>query len=408
MTHSRPAPNPWREVRSLGQATAGADDAAVVRIVNFLDGLVERGELDRILDPVRPRLRGLGTPRRLRFARLLFLPLDGAIVSAPDWVRGDAKVPRSALRSLADAVQRGMGPRGAAMAAEADRHTTHSSAVIGRLGDELWPAAAQLLPAQPPPGWAASGLATRDYLAIARLCQPIWAAGPALWPAITQAAQGPPADLVRMALEAILPAGPDALAMALATLLRDASAPGRLIQAAAAMHPQARPIAQQALDAVMASPPPPFALLDPRQTAEAALALADRLDDLAACSLLTSGRPKRLAACRHEAEGAFRASYLATVQRHMLQPVERLSAAGQVQDAEVSAMETAARQLRALEAAGRRLGGGAQYDAANQGMATRIAALMPAAGQPGGLRRIDLARCIEILAGPEAATAMLE
>jgi hypothetical protein len=154
MTQPKPAlpvPNPLREVRSLGKATAGADDAAVARIVGFLDGLVERGE--------RPRLRGLSTPRRLRFPRLLFLPLDGAIVSPSDWVRGEAKVPRSALRSLANAVQRAMGPRGAAIAEEVVQYTTHANALIGRLGDEVWPEAARLLPEAPPPGWEDSGLA---------------------------------------------------------------------------------------------------------------------------------------------------------------------------------------------------------------------------------------------------------
>jgi hypothetical protein len=128
---------------------------------------------------------------------------------------------------------------------------------------------------------------------------------------------------------------------------------------------------------------------------------------MANCTLLTSDRQKRLAACRHRAEAAFRASYLTTVQEHLLQPVERLGAATQVQDAEVSAMEVAARQLRALEAAGRRLGGAMHYDMATQQMTARIAALLPAAGQSGGLRRMDLARCIEILAGPEAAAAVM-
>ena len=400
-----PAPNPLREVRSLGQATAGADDAAVARIVGFLDGLVERGELDRILDPVRPRLRGLGTPRRLRFPRLLFLPLDGAIVSPSDWVRGEAKVPRSALRSLANAVQRAMGPRGTAIAEEVVQHTTHANALIGRLGDEVWPEAARLLPEAPPPGWEDSGLAARDYAPIAGLCRPLWAAGPALWTAM--AAQGPPEGLAQAALEAVLPAGPEALAIALATLLRGATAPGQLLQTAASLHPQARKVAQEALDAVMEGPLPPFATLQPQQTAAAALALADRLDDMANCALLTSDRQKRLAACRHRAEAAFRASYLTTVQEHLLQPVERLGAAAQVQDAEVSAMEVAARQLRALEAAGRRLGGATHYDMATQRMTARIAALLPEAGQSAGLRRMDLARCIEILAGPEAAAAVM-
>ncbi|MFC7689142.1 hypothetical protein ACFQY5_05315 [Paeniroseomonas aquatica] len=407
MTPQAPARNPLREVRSLGQATALADDAAVTRIVGFLDGLVDRGELDRIIDPVRPRLRGLGTPRRLRFARLLFLPLDGGIVSAQDWSRGAPLLPRSALRVLADAVQRAMGPEGAAIAATAAQCTTEEAAQVAACGARVWPAAARLLPEAPPPGWAECGLSAGDYAGIAALCRPLWAAGTALWAALAAAAEGPPEALARAALQAVTPAGPEALALALATLLQRATAPGRLLQAASALHPQARGVAQQALDGMLAGALPPFVELRPHQLAATAQALAAQLDDLAECPLLTGDRPKRLAAARQRAELAFRSHYMALVEQHMLAPAARLGAAPQVQDAEVAAMETAARHLRALEAAGRRLGGGLHYDWATQEMTRRIAALLPPRDRPGALRRIDLARCLEILAGPEVAAAAL-
>jgi hypothetical protein len=78
-----------------------------------------------------------------------------------------------------------------------------------------------------------------------------------------------------------------------------------------------------------------------------------------------------------------------------------------VQDAEVVAMEAAARQVRALDAAGRRLGGPARYDATLRRMTEAIAALAPAAGAATGLRRMDIARTIEILAGPDAGAALM-
>src|SRR3954466_268648 len=104
-----------RELRQLGQAAAAADHAApapLVGLVAMLDRLPDRGEADRVLDPVRPRLRALGLPRPLGLPRLLFLPLDGAILPAAGWARGAAAVPRNALVALARAVQAALGAEG--------------------------------------------------------------------------------------------------------------------------------------------------------------------------------------------------------------------------------------------------------------------------------------------------------
>jgi hypothetical protein len=92
----------------------------------------------------------------------------------------------------------------------------------------------------------------------------------------------------------------------------------------------------------------------------------------------------------------------------MLLPVERLRGAEVVQDAEVTAMETAARQLRAMELAGRRLGGALHYEQNTQSLAVRMATIAAGESRPGGLRPVDMARCIEILAGSDAATAVLK
>ena len=100
-----------RELRQLGQAAVAADDAALARLVAMLDALPDRGEIDRVLDPVRPRLRALGLPRPLGLPRLLVLPLDGASLPPTRWTRGAAAVPRSALMALAGAVQAALGRR---------------------------------------------------------------------------------------------------------------------------------------------------------------------------------------------------------------------------------------------------------------------------------------------------------
>jgi hypothetical protein len=78
-----------------------------------------------------------------------------------------------------------------------------------------------------------------------------------------------------------------------------------------------------------------------------------------------------------------------------------------VEDADVAAMEDGARRLRALEGAGRKLGGATAYDRALRDLTTSLGTLGGQARNPEGLRPVDLARSVEILAGPEAAAALL-
>ncbi|MFZ4406288.1 MAG: hypothetical protein ACOYOH_03050 [Paracraurococcus sp.] len=396
-----------RELRQLGQAAAVADDAAVARLVAMLDRLPDRGEADRVLDPVRPRLRALGLKRPLGLPRLLFLPLDGAILPPSRWSRGAPAVPRSALPMLAAAVQAALGPEGAAIAAGCAPHVTTDTDAVAALGGRLWPAAAMALPERPPAGWAQTGLAVADYAPIAALCRPLFQAGPAIWAALAASGSGPPTELVRAALQAVAPAGPGPLAAALATLLLRASEPGAVAQLAAGMDATARTVALQALEQVLEAPPPPFATLDPLAAADLALLTAHRLDDLEHCALLGAERQRQVQACRRAADEACRAGFLAAAERQLVAPTLKLAAAPAVSDAEVAAIEDGARRLRTLDSAGRKLGGAPAYDRALRDLTASLGVLGQQARNPAGLQPVDLARSIEILAGPEAAMAVL-
>lgn len=394
-----------REIRHLRQAALIADDAALGRLVRMLDRLPERGEADGVLDPVRPRLRTLGLDRPLGLPRLLFLPLDGVIIPASRWSRGAVAVPRSALLALAGAVQ--ALPQGAAIAEACIGHSTADAEIVARLGGRLWPMAAQALPAAAPPAWERTGLAATDYAVIAGLCRPVWQAGTAIWAAMAAAEEGPPQALAQAALRAVAPAGAGPLSATLATLLQRAAAPGTVARIAAGLDPSARPVALQALEAMLDQPPPAFATLGPAAAAALALAAARRFEDLEGCALLAGERQRKVAAARRAADEACRAAFGTAMQRELLAPAARLAAAPMVADEEVAAMEEGARQLRALESAGRRLGGAPDYDRALRDLAAGLAALGTGGDRPGGLQAVDLARSVEILAGPEAAEAML-
>jgi hypothetical protein len=401
------APLTLKELRLLGQAALGADDAALIKVVAMLDALERRGAADQVLDMVRPRLRVLGVARRLNLARLLFLPMDGAIRPPKEWRRGDATLPRAALGVLADIVAARLDPGCAALLPEMEGCTSADGVAISRYGQALWPAAARLLPEVAPPEWAATGLATPDYQAVAALCRPIWAQGPVIWAALAAAAEGPPEPLAHAALAAVAPAGPAALAIVLSTLLAVASAPGQLAHIAALLNPQARGVALQALDAVLRAPPPPFETLEVGRATDAAHAVAHRLDDLERSPLLGADRLRQVQAMRRDAEASCRNRFVAGAEQQVMAPLQRLAVAVSVRDEEVAAVEAAARSLRGLEAAGRRLGGALAFDRTVKELVGRLTAIGQGEASPAALYPIDIARSIEILAGPEAAGAAM-
>jgi hypothetical protein len=214
--------------------------------------------------------------------------------------------------------------------------------------------------------------------------------------------------MVRAALQAVVPAGLHPLTAALAVLVGRAANPGQVAMVAAQLEPQCRAPAQEALDRILDVPPPQLDLLDLAAATAAAAALVARLEDLERCSLIHGERQRRLLGLRRAADEACRERFLAGIEAQVMGPAGQMLASGAVNDAAVQALETGARQLRALEQVGRRLGGGGAYDKAMAAMTEALARLGPIAGTgPDDLRRMDLARLVEILSGPDAAMQML-
>ena len=397
-----------RELRQLGQAAVAADDAALARLVAMLDALPDRGEIDRVLDPVRPRLRALGLPRPLGLPRLLFLPLDGAILPPARWARGAAAVPRSALMALAGAVQAALGAEGTAIAAACAPLSTNDFDAIAALGARLWPAAAEALPQAAPPGWAATGLAPADYAPIAALCRPHLAgragdlggagqrgrraaggaragragrggagrAGAARGHAGHAAAAGERAGRPGAACRRAGPggagggdagAGPGAGGAAAA--LRHARPAGGDRDGAADRAPAGEP---GELRPARQRPAAPGAGLPPRGGRGLPGRFPGRGRAAAGGAGAAAGRGGGGQRCRGRGDGG-----------------------------------RGARRLRALEGAGRKLGGAPAYDRALRDLTTSLGTLGAQARHPAGLRPVDLARSVEILAGPEAAAALL-
>ncbi|MGG5811293.1 hypothetical protein [Falsiroseomonas sp. CW058] len=393
--------------RQLRAALAGAPDAALGRVVAMLDGLADRGEVDAVLEGVRPRLRALRPARPLRLARILLLPAEGALVAPADWKGAAAQIPRNAIAPLVAAVQAGLGPLAAEIEAAALGHTTDDHDLVRGLGARLWPAAGALRIAAPPRGWAEAGLPAAAAAPMLDLCAALWRHGVALWAAREAAADGPPDALLRAALVPLAAEGAAPLTAAMVGLLRHAARPGAIAGLAAGLHPAAGSAAGREVAAMLEQDAAAISACDsPAAAASAAAALGERLSDLEAVAAggLLAGERKRMAAIRRDGAESCRLRFDAALASRLLLPAAQACGGPPADDATVAALEAAARELRQLESAGRRLGGEAAFDRALRDAVARLIALGAA---PGGLTRIEIARMVEILAGPEAALPLL-
>ncbi len=409
MSDGAPPPATPAELRALARRAADADDRVLRSLVATLDGIENRGEVDRVLDPVRHRLRTLRPSRPIGFTRLLFLPVEGVIVPVRRWRRDGAQIPRSVLPALGLAIRSAMGEEAAALIADARGRSMEEAEAVASLGARLWPQAATLLPAAAPPGWAeATGLTDQDYPPIAKLCSQVLAHGIAINAALRDCAEGPSELLAREALSPLAEAGPAPLQAGLATLLRHAAMPGRVLAATASLGRAGRAIALPMLGALLEQPLPALDAQDLREAADSMAALALRLKDLEDCGLLDSGQRRRLRSLRHEAEAVGQARLRTGCARDVLQPLQALSEAHQaIGDEEIAAIEATARELRALALAMRRLESeGAPAERLLQAATPQLIALA-AGGAVEGPTPMDIARIVEILDGPEAAAAIL-
>ena len=395
---------PGSDARQLRAALAGAPDAAVTRVVAQLDALPVRGDADALIEHIRPRLRRLRPPRPLRLPRLLFLPLDAVLVAPCEWRRGMLEVPRSAILPVSGAVAAALGPLAAEIETAGMRGVCGDARLTAELGARLWPAAAALDLPVPPPGWTLAGLPEDAARPVLALCVAVWRHAPALWAALHE--EGPPMALLRGALGPLAGEGLGPLEAGMRLLLRNATAPGDVVSAAASLLPSVRPAAERALRSAVAQDVEEMGCAEPAALAEAASAFLRRLENLEAegAPALRDARRRDLVPVRRDAASLCRDRFAAALEEALIAPATRAHAADAVPDEVVLALEGTARDLRRLETAGRRIGAEAEFDRLLRGASVRLASL---AERPGGLGMVDLARLVEILAGSEAAATLL-
>src|ERR1700761_895719 len=133
------------ELQQLGRAAAESADHRMHEVVRTVDAMASRGHADALIAPLRPRLGAVQIARPLRFARLLFLPLDVLIVTPARWKPADNTLPRSIILPLTHIVEAALDKRAGEIKGRIRAHSTADTDVIDLVGPSLWTEAAAIL-----------------------------------------------------------------------------------------------------------------------------------------------------------------------------------------------------------------------------------------------------------------------
>jgi hypothetical protein len=426
-----------RTLADLRQRLARARPEAIRDVVALIDRLPERGEADALIAPIRPRFALMRNVirRPASFGRVLAHPIEELLVPPDAWRRGSLSLPRSVMpTAIALAAEAVPDETRQAIAARLDKATMDDAAAVQAAGAAIWPLAAArfttLAAEGVPPGLAlpmraadlrgllgALGETLRLAAPLAALMSgtprgtvPVWEQiEPRLRELAAMAADvsgecfartglalmrrfmvaGPVVGLLREAASRA-PSGEAErkLGAALDTFL--AELPAQLPDAAALAllpHPVQQSVVADAVATVE------------RAAGEIGTAQGERRDNL------REGQAQLAALLRRRVPECLSAELLAPLARMHATSLDEHGG-----PASLEGIEAAARAAAAMVNAGRRLGPVDDLGLALRRAADTIAALAASApqGAPADrLGRTDLARLVEILAGPDAAARVL-
>ena len=392
-------------VSRISKKTSLASDAVLQQVVAVLEAVPTRSVLDPIIEAARPRLKLLRPPRPITFARILFLPFDGAVVPITEWNSGSAKFPRPALQPIADALREAMGKAAQEISANLGGRNFFDVLQVDSAGRTLWAEAARLAPTLPlPNGIPGTGLGASECRELLDMAASIWRHAEAIWEAKLAAFSGPSPELVSAALKGPAEEGKVVFGLALTSILDRAQSPGSVIATAARLSPIAGNIADDKLAELQRNAVLSLPAEDPVRAAHIAEEYIAMLKELETAPL---GYIKDRRAVIQPLLGSLAKLISETsnkiYDRQLLAALKDPNAKRRA--AVVLNIEYLARALRRLEDAGRRAGASEAFDRLRLGYAQKLKSSLDAL-DGGGLQRHDIIRIAEILLGTEKAMAM--
>jgi hypothetical protein len=407
-----------RQLSELNQELTSARDEQIARVVAMVDALPVRGAADHLIAPLRPRLAHLRPVRPLRFVRLLFTPFDPIIVPGAKWQPGSPSVPRTAFGSIAEVVKAGLGETMLEIDALIAGRTTGDHSIVACAGALLWPQAARILAQAdaPPAHWSETGLSDAAYGALVRSAAVVFGQASALHDLVENVTHGAalrPEEVLRIlgtsSAEAQTPAAWGMLLAILLSRLPQADAVLRAAVSNGVMGPNSvlRAAADQAIDVILSGLETQGGDGGPIAGSDLAEAGAEVVRILALLQGLDSDRAsgarrRRVHELRQRVEQSCRDRFEAGLTAELVAPLMLLRPGAS--SAEVSRLENVARDLRKLEIAARKL-------SIRNGLEAQLLRAAEEIGVPNpdnALGLADRVRMVEILAGPDAAMALLD
>jgi hypothetical protein len=386
----------------ISKRTSMASDAVLQQVVAVLEAVPSRSMLDPIIEAARPRLKLIRPPRPITFARILFLPFDGAVVPMEEWSEGSAKFPRPALQPIADAMRDAMGAAAKEISASLGGRNFFDVLQVDSSGRTLWAEAARLAQTLTlPDGVPGTDLGASQCRELLDIAAGIWRNAEPIWEAKLAAFSGPSPELVSAALKGPAQEGQVIFGLALTSVLHNAQSPGSVLAIAARLSPIAGNIADDKLAELQRNPVLALPAEDPVRAAHMAEEYIALLKEL---ETAPAGR------------GSDRRAVIAPLLRNLSTLI--LETTQKIYDrqfllalkdpntkrraAVVLNIEYLARALRRLEEAGRRAGFLEGFDNLRLAYTQKLKATINAL-DGGGLQRHDVIRIAEILLGTEKA-----
>jgi hypothetical protein len=433
-------PPPSLDRRTLADLTARiarARPEAIRAVVALIDRMPERGDADALIAPMRPRLMLMRDMirRPASLGRVLAHPIEDLLVPPDAWRRGSLSVPRSVMpvaialatdalpsRARQDIITRLAGA------------TMDDAPAVSAVGETLWPVAAaafaEAAAGRLPPGLAlpmreadlrgvlaAMGEGLRIAPALARVLAACPRGSVPAWEQIEHALRDVLEEAAALSADCFARAGLILMRRFMAAgpvvgLLRDAA--GRAASGAAELRLAA------ALDSFLAElrgqiPEPAWLALLPHPVQQTLVADTVATIERAGTEIGTwhADRRENLREVQARMAAVIRRRVQECLATELIPPLGRIGEEGLGPgggQAAIEGLEAVARTAAAMVTAARRLGPIDDLSLALRRAAETVSAMAATAPQGAPADRIgrtDLARIVEILAGPDAAERVL-
>jgi len=389
------------ETRALGGMIESASDQALNKIVALVDRIGNAEMHERLLGPSLRRLRRLRPPRPASLMRLLFIPLEGALMDPLQWRRTEGRIPRSALAPLLAAVTARLGPQIEAATLQLRGATLEDGKLIDRVARPLWHAAGSAVPRLVhDAAWSRIGLGQPEFEAITSLAGALWRHAGPLWGGMQQVAGECTPEALRAALIGPANENNTVFAAAMNALLQRATRPSVFVPLLQDLPATTLPIVEDILNKWAGATLPE--LLEEDLATGARLAreigiVIIALEELPRITARTDA--KELVAHRRNLDQFCRNTYREIASVHVIQALLELKP----DDLEgMGHIESMARTARMLEETGRRFGPSKPYEELQDEFRTRMENRLQEETSSAATS-MEVARIGEILIGQEAA-----